>query len=306
MPEDEYVERFGNMTLNYLRSTFERTQNFKTTPQWIIQKYNAGHFRRIKARDVPTAIKLKDGGIVGYRLPAHLVMSDLSHVTPLEEWASRYQHKLPRAKDTSRGVHCVRRYASWIKYRRNSEVGFSSEYTKDGEISANFIEASQLLWKRAGHCFPKHHHLRIIKELNLGSTLDDNHRPLCGPWMGCAVNVAVDNKPVETTPHRDLMGFFEGMSCLCPFGEFRKGGLVLWELNAVVELRRGDLFFFMDHLINHSNEKAYGQRHSVVAFTEDKVWTNIQKKYHFKDLRSECRKARRYRRQKAVKADSCL
>jgi hypothetical protein len=26
MPEDEYVERFGNMTLNYLRSTFERTQ----------------------------------------------------------------------------------------------------------------------------------------------------------------------------------------------------------------------------------------------------------------------------------------
>jgi hypothetical protein len=113
---DKYVERFGNMMLNYWHSTFERTQNFKTTPLWIIQKYNAGPFRQIKARDVPTAIKLKDGGIVGYRVPAHLVMPDLSHVTPLEEWACQFQHQLPCAKDMSREVHCVRRYASWIKY----------------------------------------------------------------------------------------------------------------------------------------------------------------------------------------------
>ena len=152
----------------------------------------------------------------------------------------------------------------------------------------------QLLWKRAEDCFPKHHHLRIITELKRGSTLDDNHPPLCGPWMGCAVNLAVDT-PVETTPHRDLMGFPEGMSCLCPFGEFLEGGLILWELKAVVELRRGDLFFFMDHLINHSNEKAYGQRHSVVAFTEHMVWKAIQRKYGFKDSREERRKARRER-----------
>ena len=102
MPEDEYVEKFDNITLNYLRRTFERTQNFDKTPEWVVQKYNAGHFRRIKSRDIPTAIKLKDGGIIGYRVPAHLVMSDLSHVTPLEEWASHSQHKPPRAKDTSR------------------------------------------------------------------------------------------------------------------------------------------------------------------------------------------------------------
>jgi|SRR5579862_7823043 len=79
-------------------------------------------------------------------------------------------------------------------------------------------------------------------------------------------------------PHRDLMGFHEGMCCLCPFGEFTGGGLMLWELKAMVELQRGD-FFFMDHLINHSNEKAYGNRHSAVAFTEDKVWKAIQKKF---------------------------
>jgi hypothetical protein len=54
----------------------------------------------------------------------------------------------------------------------------------------------------------------------------------------------------------------------------------------VVELRRGDLFFFMDHLINHSNEKAYGQRHSVVAFTEHMVWKATERKYGFKDLRA--------------------
>ena len=145
MCEEEYVEKFNNITLNYLRQTFDTKQNFHKTPEWVVQKYEAGHFRRINARDMPTAIKLKDGGIVGYRVPARLVAPDLSHVRPLEDWVTRFQAKLPRAKDASRGVHCVRRYVSWIKYWRNSEVWFSSDYKKDGEASVKFIEASQLL-----------------------------------------------------------------------------------------------------------------------------------------------------------------
>jgi hypothetical protein len=300
MCDEEYVEKFNNITLNYLRRAFDTKQNFHKTPEWVIQKHEAGHFRRIKARDMPTAIKLKDGGIVGYRVPAHLVTPDLAHVRPLEDWVTRFQAKLPRAKDVSRGVRCVRRYANWIKYRRNSEVGLSGDYKKDGEASAKFIEASQLLWSRAALCFPKHHHATIIHDLRR-YTLDVNHRPLCGPWMGCAVNIAVDGKPVETLPHRDLMGFHEGMCCLCPFGEFSGGGLVLWELKAVVELQRGDVFFFMDHLINHSNEKAYGNRHSVVGFTEDKVWKAIQRKFGFKDLRDQCRKGRRRRFREVIR-----
>src|SRR5579859_2353327 len=195
MCEEEYVEKFNNITLNHLRRAFETTQNFHKTPAWVIQKYEAGRFRRIKTRDIPMAIKLKDGGIVGYRVPACLLTPDLSHVRSLEDWTTRFQTKVPQIKDASRGVRCVRRYASWIKYRKNSEVGFSDDYKNDGEASAEFIEASQLLWSRAAQCFPKHHHAAIIHDLKQ-YTLDVNHQPLCGPWMGCAVNIAVDKTPV--------------------------------------------------------------------------------------------------------------
>src|SRR5437773_11520724 len=79
---------------------------------------------------------------------------------------------------------------------------------------------------------------------------------MCGPWAVCAINVAVNDRPVETTPHGDVLGFFHGMSCLCRFGVFVKGDLILWEVEAVVELKPGDLFIFVDHLISRSNETA--------------------------------------------------
>lgn len=65
----------------------------------------------VKARDMPTAIKLKDGGIVGYKVPAHLLTPDLSHVRSLEDQGTRFQTILPQTKQF-RGVHCVHRYAS--------------------------------------------------------------------------------------------------------------------------------------------------------------------------------------------------
>src|SRR6266496_1037389 len=129
---------------------------------------------------------------------------------------------------------------------------------------------------------------------------------LCGPWMGCAVNVAVDDKPVETSPHRDVLGFLHGISCLCPFGKFTGGAVILWELQVIVELNRGDLLYFMDHLINRSNEKAYGVRHSVVAFTENRVWTWLQRVYGFVDARvNPLRMAqKRYRKNRVERSET--
>jgi len=66
---------------------------------------------------------------------------------------------------------------------------------------------------------------------------------------------------------------------------FTGAGLILWEFRAVVELKRGDLFFFMDHLINHSHEKAWGPPHSVVAFMDQRTWLWMQREYLFKDAR---------------------
>jgi hypothetical protein len=70
---DEYIEQFHKFTLGKLREKYHTQQNFKDIPTWKLEGYRVGKFRRIKIRDQPTVIKLADGGIVGYRVPAHLV-----------------------------------------------------------------------------------------------------------------------------------------------------------------------------------------------------------------------------------------
>jgi hypothetical protein len=281
---DEYTEQFNDITLGILRNKYETRQNFHKAPQWVKQRYASGKFRRIKSRVEPTAIRLADGGIIGYRVPAELVDRGLAHVERLETWAEEFSSRLPKSEDPCRGLRCVRKYARWVKYNKGFVPKLSGDYRHDGQAACKFFESSELLWRRACELFPTHHNERVLRDLTQHS-LNEGEERLCGPWMGCAVNIAVGAVPVKTRPHRDTQGFLSGMSCLCPFGTFTGGGLVLWELHAVVELKRGDLFFFMDHLINHSNEKAYGLRHSVVAFTEHRIWMWMERKHGFVDRR---------------------
>lgn len=292
--------------MNTLRRKYEQYQNFNKTTKLVKRRYSAGKFRRIKSTDHPTVLRLKDGGIVGYRVPAHLVDQHLSHTYNLEEWAARHQRRLPKQSDGGRGIRCVRRYARWVKYNEAGVPKLSGDYIQDGEMATEFFERSQALWDRAIELFPKHHLPKIFRDLSQYE-LEDGHKRLCGLWTGCAVNVGLENEPVETLPHRDVQGFLHGMSCLCPFGIFSGGGLVLWELQAVVELRRGDLFLFMDHLLNHSNETAYGTRHSVVAFTDHRVWEWMQRRYGFKDGRIKSLQAsqKRYRDERNKQKEAC-
>ena len=226
-------------------------------------------FRRIKSTDHPTVLRLKDGGIVGYRVPAHMVDQRLSHVHNLEEWVARHGRRLPKQSDGGRGICCVRRYARWVKYNEAGVPKLSGDYIQDGEMATEFFERSDGLWDRAIELFPKHHLPKIFRDLSQYQ-LEDGHKRLCGLLTGCAVNVGSENEPVETLPHRDIQGFLHGMSCLCPFGVFSGGGLVLWELQAVVELKHGDLFFFMDHLLNHSNE-----RHMALGIPWWHLWSTV-------------------------------
>jgi hypothetical protein len=108
---DEYIEQFHKFTLGKLRKKYHTQQNFKDIPTWKLERYRVGKFRRIKIRDQPTVIKLADGGIIGYRVPAHLVNEKLRHVTPMEKWVLKNKSKLPKTKDERRGLRCVRRYA---------------------------------------------------------------------------------------------------------------------------------------------------------------------------------------------------
>ena len=258
MPIDEYIEHFHNITYGMLRRKYEPRQNSHKMPKWMKSNHESGKFRRIKSRDQPTIIRLADGGIVGYRLPARLVDSGLQHAHGLEKWVEEFGESLPRKIDTCRGVQCVRHYARWVKYDQDFKPRLSQDYLDDGEMARKFFECSQLLWNRATEWFPKHYLERVFRDL-IQYPLNDGENRLCGAWTGCAVNVAVDNRPVQTQVHRDVQGFINGMSCLCPFSIFSAGGMVLWELRAMVKLNRGDLFFFMDHLINHSTEKAWAR-----------------------------------------------
>ena len=106
----EYTETF-NLTLGTLRNKHLSQQNFKDMPAWKQPRYKAGKFRRIQFRDQSTIIKLADGGIVEYQVPACLVSKTWDHVIGMERWAEEYEGKLPMVQDIRRGVSCVRKYA---------------------------------------------------------------------------------------------------------------------------------------------------------------------------------------------------
>jgi hypothetical protein len=89
-----------------------------------------------------------------------------------------------------------------------------------------------------------------------------------GAWCGCAVNVGSENAPVEIEVHRDVGVSPLGVSCLSAYGDYEGGEVVLWEAELIIDLRPGDLLFFPDAVIHHSNNPVLkGTRHSVVAFT---------------------------------------
>jgi hypothetical protein len=275
---EPYIEKFDRVRLGELRRKFVNKQYFAGDLDTAKARYNAGLFRRIVSRDRPTLLQTAEGknGVVGYRVPARLIDEHLMHVQGLESWANEFKYTLPRQMDKKRNVYCVRRYGHWVKYDKKGELKATGDYRRDGDIAARFFQDTSIFWRRIRDYFPKSHCSRVFRDLTQYD-LGAGQERMCGPWTTCAVNIAADDIPVEASLHRDVLCFLHGLSCLCPFGEFKGGGLILWELEAVIELERGDLFFFPDHLINHSNEKVDGMRNSVVAFMQDKTWCGCKK-----------------------------
>ena len=57
-------------------------------------------------------------------------------------------------------------------------------------------------------------------------------------------------------------------------------GLILYELELILELKPHDILIFPDVLINHSNKAIEGERHSIVAFTQENVYNYWAKEYN--------------------------
>jgi ribosomal protein L16 Arg81 hydroxylase len=84
-----------------------------------------------------------------------------------------------------------------------------------------------------------------------------------------------------------------GVNCLYAFGDFTDGDVLLWEAGLRIELRPGDLLFFPDGILHHSNDPVTGVRHSLVAFTPMNVFHYWHWKYNYEDPRFTDLKKRR-------------
>ena len=60
--------------------------------------------------------------------------------------------------------------------------------------------------------FPKELCEKVYRDLTEYEIKSNGLERMCGPWMTCAVNVAVGNRSIVTKPHRDTQGFLFGVT----------------------------------------------------------------------------------------------
>ena len=68
----------------------------------------------------------------------------------------------------------------------------------------------------------------------------------------------------------------------------------------MVELRSGNLFFFPDFIIHHSNEAVVGMRHSIVAFTQQNMFDYWSRAEGVEDMKMRDLRARQKRRRDCI------
>lgn len=258
----------GQLRLNY-HPHHDKTLK-KHVTNAVQREYDRGQFQFVPSiQNKHTLIHGFDKATITYRIPA----TDSSRNDTLLQSIQN----LPTAitddyEGTDRGQFNRRHYCVWCSYAREPYV--SSQFIKDGEAAAGFMDTTKSIWDDMTvylqKLFPA-----FYKEFT-AIPLPGHLRRMCGAWMGCVVNYQnqEEDSPVVTPPHRDVKERVFGVSCLCPFGNYEGGNLILWELKLIIELKPGDLLFFPDSLIHHSNEavKPGGERNSVVAFTQQNMF----------------------------------
>jgi hypothetical protein len=259
----------GQLRLNY------RPQHDKVMPHRVTHKvrreYGRGEFRTIHASDRHTLIHGFDNATLVYRVPASDSVRNETLLRSIQNLPAAITDDYDKGMD--RGQFNRRHYCVWCSYAQEPFV--SKQFTKDGEAAVEFMRMTEPIWEEMTT------HLQALFPLAYKEftsiPLESHLRRMCGAWMGCVVNYQDDDGetgPVVTPPHRDVKERVFGVSCLCPFGDWEGGNLILWELKLIIELRPGDLLFFPDALIHHSNEAVAvgGQRNSVVAFTQQNMF----------------------------------
>src|SRR5271169_1982998 len=245
-------------------------------------------FKRIKIpKDKPLRISGSDGGLLVYGV----ALNDAKLVDNLYE--SIQEAPTPKHyvfKGHKRSDYQSWHWTAWAKY--NLESFMSREYRDAPKEADKFFEDNKEVFNRMseilGRCAPG-----VYKQFQT-YPLPDGVKRLCGAWLGCAINKG-GNNPNQTNRHRDASEAQYGYSGLISCGDYQRGGLILWELEIVLEMEPGDVVIFPDAVITHSNEQAKGTRSSVVCFTQENVYSYWNRKYNMR-LRRKERKKKKVRR----------
>src|ERR1700737_3664075 len=271
--------------LGRLKLIWESKGTVEEIPKALHRRHDNGKFLRVETpQEDPerhTVIVGSDGGILAYLVPASYIRNTRQRegrppIPDLYNSIERIRVKKKIHKGAYRGEALSRHYLVHSNYR--AEPMIWSEYGEDGEEAVKFMEESQELWNEA---------TRILRSVLPGKYEDlllpefpEDMPRMAGVWSGCAVNIGSPGKPVKTALHRDVGESPFVYSCLTAFGDYTGADVELWEAEVVVQLRPGDLLFFPDALIHHSNTNVSGVRHSCVAFTPKSMydwWKRVMK-----------------------------
>ena len=267
------------VALGDLRRRWKQTE----TPLHPALIRKSDKFQRIKIpKDKPLHILGSDGGLLVYGV----ALNDKKLVDKLYESIQKAptpKHYIFKGK--KRSDYESWHWTGWAKY--SLEPFMSKEYLDAQEEADQFFEENKEIFQRMseilGQCAPG-----IYRQFQT-YPLPDGVKRLCGAWMGCAINKG-GNNPNQTNRHRDASEAQYGYSGLISCGNYQRGGLILWELEIVLEMDPGDVVIFPDAVITHSNEEAEGTRSSVVCFTQENVYSYWNRKYNMKLRRNQRKK----------------
>ena len=269
------------MTLPYVAlGDLRRRWRQKETPLHSNVLKRLDKFKRIKiTQDKPIRILGSDGGLLVYGV----ALNDKELVDSLHKSiqdAPTPKHYIFKGKKCSdyESWH----WTGWAKY--SLKPFMSREYLDAQEEADKFFDDNKEVFSRMSgilrQCAPG-----VFRQFQT-YPLPDGVKRLCGAWMGCAINKG-GNNPNQTNRHRDASEAQYGYSGLISCGDYRRGGLILWELEIVLEMDPGDVVIFPDAVITHSNEEAEGTRSSVVCFTQENVYSYWNRRYNMKLRRKE-------------------
>ncbi|OBT38905.1 hypothetical protein VE00_10779 [Pseudogymnoascus sp. WSF 3629] len=176
-----------------------------------------------------------------------------------------------KASSHARGETSNRHWAVWKPYM--PMPCYSSEYVRD-----RFQGGDEWLQENSG----LFQYLSDVVLRNLNPLMYDKFRgvraslppglePLCGAWLGCAINQGQTN---DGKPHIDTNDYAFGYNVVTTWGTFTSSRLLLWQVSQSIELQPGDAVLFFGRLFTHNAINIVGGERNVVdAFCHSNIFS---------------------------------